>query len=51
MTVRQQMELSVIKEQLVKIYWELVDNKEMREANRLDTIIGKIETLKNVGKA
>lgn len=36
------------KEELRVIYWELMDNKDFREAKRLDTIIGKIEELQKI---
>lgn len=48
MTDSQKKKLEKAENDLIAIYWELMDNKEFREAKRLDTIIGKIQTLKNL---
>ena len=48
MTESQKQKLEKAENDLIAIYWELIDNKEIREAKRLDTIIGKIQALKNL---
>ena len=48
MTDSQKKKLEKAENDLIAIYWELIDNNEIREAKRLDTIIGKIQSLKNL---
>lgn len=49
MTIYQNDQLEKAKQILMSVYWDMIDNKDCsREAKRLDTIIGKLETLQNL---
>lgn len=41
-------QLNDAKEIIRNVYWDLVDNKEFRAAKRLDTIVGKIESVEKL---
>lgn len=41
-------QLKEIEDQLVTLYWESTDNRDLRVAKRIDTIIGKLQELQKI---